>query len=445
MLCTPISTAILLATAVIGAELSETAPAKEPAESRPADGAAPAEAAVLAEYNARRAKVRDTAGAHYSLGLWCERMGLRGEATAEFAAALSFDLGHEGSWKHLGFKRHQGRWMTRDQISNLEQEEQAQRKADREWEPRLRMWKFRLAARANRADLEVAIPDVTDARAVRSIWKVFATGSADDERYAVRLLGQIEGPAPSRALALLAVSGASPEVRRAAIETLRWRDPLEFADVLIGLLREPVKYQVHPVKGPGMPGSLTIKGSAVNVERLYSPPAPPDLGVSPGELAAANARAGLPTIVRHTDETDLPFAWLYMGYLFPSGAIIPPHVPVPIQLGAMWVENWKAAHSAQRQLSDDVAAIEFENDLQRAANAQVVDVLSRCIGQRLPVDRDACRRWWFTKLGQTLISRPEQSRPTVTGFVRLDYLPRNVGGLGFDPDIGYYLIAPSGR
>ena len=26
--------------------------------------------------NARRAKVRDTAGAHYSLGLWCERMGL---------------------------------------------------------------------------------------------------------------------------------------------------------------------------------------------------------------------------------------------------------------------------------------------------------------------------------------------------------------------------------
>ena len=77
-----------------------------------------------------------------------------------------------------------------------------------------------------------------------------------------------------------------------------------------------------------------------------------------------------------------------------------------VQLGAMWVENWKVAHFAQRQLSDDVAAIEFENDLQRAANAQVVDVLSRCIGQRLPVDRDACRRWWFTKLGQTLISRP---------------------------------------
>jgi hypothetical protein len=189
-----------------------------------------------------------------------------------------------------------------------------------------------------------------------------------------------------------------------------------------------------------MPGSLTIKGPAVNVERVYAPPAPPDLGILPDELAAASGQGGLPTIVRHTDETDLPFAWLCQGYLFPSGAIIPPHVPVPIQLGAMWVENWKAAHFAQRQLSNDVAAIEFENDLQRAANAQVADVLSRCIGQRLPVDRDACRRWWFTKLGQSLISRPERARPTITEFVRLNYLPRNVGGLGFDPEVGYYLI-----
>ena len=130
--------------------------------------------------------------------------------------------------------------------------------------------------------------------------------------------------------------------------------------------------------------------------------------------------------------------------MFPSGAIIPPHVGVTIQLGEMWVENWKAARAAQGQLNDDAAAIQFANDVEHAANAQVVDVLSRCVGERLPVDREACRRWWFKRLGQTAIGRSESLHPTLTEMVPLDYLPRNVGGLGFDPVAGYFLIVPAG-
>jgi len=83
------------------------------------------------------------------------------------------------------------------------------------------------------------------------------------------------------------------------------------------------------------------------------------------------------------------------------------------------------------------------NDLEHAANAQVVDVLSRCVGERLPVDREACRRWWFKRLGQTPIGRSESLHPTLTEMVPLDYLPRNVGGLGFDPVGGYFLIVPA--
>ena len=75
---------------------------------------------------------------------------------------------------------------------------------------------------------------------------------------AVQLLGQVQSPASSRRLALLALSGVSAEVRRAAMETLRWRDPLEFADLLIGLLRDPIKYRTRSVRGPGLPGSLTV-------------------------------------------------------------------------------------------------------------------------------------------------------------------------------------------
>jgi hypothetical protein len=228
------------------------------------------------------------------------------------------------------------------------------------------------------------------------------------------------------------------------METVRWRDPLEFADVLIGLLRDPVKYEVRPVGGPGLPGSLTVKGPEYNLERIYAPPPPPDLPIFPDEEVKLDGR-GLPIIVRHTDETVLPFAWVEKGYTFPSGCIIPPHVPVGIQLGAMWLENWKSARSAQEQLRGDVAAIQRGNDLLRAANAQVVQVLRQTTGERLPVDRAAWRAWWFGRLGRTDIPRIEPPRPTLTEFAPLDFLPGIVGGLGFDPLIGYYLRVPTSR
>ena len=111
--------------------------------------------------------------------------------------------------------------MTEKQIADLEQEARAQRNSDREWEPRLRLWKSWLAGKVNRAQAEAALVEVTDTRAVPSIWKVVATGHALDQRRAVQLFGQIECASASRGLALLAVSGLSAEVRRAAIETPR--------------------------------------------------------------------------------------------------------------------------------------------------------------------------------------------------------------------------------
>src|SRR5262249_36893034 len=146
-----------------------------------------------------------------------------------------------------------------------------------------------------------------------------------------------------------------------------------------------------------------------------------------------------------TDETVLPFAWIEKGYTFPSGCIIPPHVPVVIQLGAMWLENWKSAHSAQKRLRSDVGSIERSNDLLRAANAQVVAVLRETTHEQLPVDRAAWRAWWFKRLGRSDNPHALRPRPTLTEFAPLDYLPAMVGGLGFDSLSGYYLRVPTGR
>ena len=65
------------------------------------------------------------------------------------------------------------------------------------------------------------------------------------------------------------------------METLCWRDPLEFADLLIGLLRDPIRYSVRSIGGPGVPGTLTVKGALIDLERVYSPPPPPNLSIAP--------------------------------------------------------------------------------------------------------------------------------------------------------------------
>src|SRR5262249_61231190 len=97
--------------------------------------------------------------------------------------------------------------------------------------------------------------------------------TAADQLRALQLLGQIDAPAAPRAIAVLSIFGKSAEVRRIATETLKGRDAREFAGLLIGMLRDPIKYEVRPVAGPGSQGELYIKGKKANTLRLYSPPA----------------------------------------------------------------------------------------------------------------------------------------------------------------------------
>jgi len=91
---------------------------------------------------------------------------------------------------------------------------------------------------------------------------------ADHER-AVQLLGQIDAAGSSRGLAYLAVHDTSAEVRRAATETLKRRDPREFAGLLVALLRDPIKYEVRPVGGPGDLGHSLPCGKGWALSRAY--------------------------------------------------------------------------------------------------------------------------------------------------------------------------------
>src|SRR5439155_11458604 len=51
----------------------------------------PSLTARLAEYNARRARLADTADAHWKLALWCEARGLADEARAHLTTVTRLD------------------------------------------------------------------------------------------------------------------------------------------------------------------------------------------------------------------------------------------------------------------------------------------------------------------------------------------------------------------
>ena len=110
---------------------------------------------------------------------------------------------------------------------------------------------------------------MTDPRTVPMVWALFAHGSERLQLAAVQMLGQIDGPAASNALAGLAIFSPAGQVRSRAIETLKNRDPRDVVGRLIRLVRKPFKYEVrHP--GPaGSPGVLFAEGEQFNIERFY--------------------------------------------------------------------------------------------------------------------------------------------------------------------------------
>ena len=254
--------------------------------------------ATLSEYEAKRLKAAYTADAQWALGVWCDEHGLKEQAKAHLTAVIRLDPSRENAWKKLGYKKHEGRWATEAQLALEKADAEAQKGADRKWKPLLEKYKAMLDQPSRRGEAEVALANVTDPRAVPMIGRIFVTGRPTGQSRAVQLLGQVDSPSSSKLLAALAVFSGSPEVRRASTETLKGRDLREFAGLLIALLRDPIKYEVRPVGGPGSPGALFVEGERFNVRRLYSPPPATPVALGPSDWVGTDDY-GLPVVHRY--------------------------------------------------------------------------------------------------------------------------------------------------
>ena len=90
-----------------------------------------------------------------------------------------------------------------------------------------------------------------------------------------------------------------PGVRQEAAQLLRRRDARDFAPLLIGLIRDPIRYEVKPVRGPGKAGELVIKDGTTNRQRLYTPLNSPNIPMKPGDSITVG-EDGLPVLSQLT-------------------------------------------------------------------------------------------------------------------------------------------------
>ncbi len=439
----------------------------------------PARIALMEEYHAKRAVADDTADAQVKLASWCESKGLTLESQAHLAMALRLDPNRADVWKKLGYSKYKGQWRTDTMIAAEKAESKAQEEADRHWSKQLQTWKEMLGqAEGRRREAEAGLVSLDDPRAVSSVMKVFAK---DNPALAVRLLGQIDAAEASQALAMAAVFAKSSEVRRAASETLTQRDPREYAGYLVGLYRDPIRYEVKPVGGPGQPGELWVEGKKADLQRFYTPPPPPWVALMPGDQIVYD-EFGLPVIRRQwSSEVSTPVNGNDLRPLFgmspPPTALLREIAAVPggqaladavarggdnghrfftpgatadvrrqlrntekgvdgghyllngfqtfemqIPIGQAVVEANRSAARAQSQLQRDVAMIEAYNAPINALNDRVKPLLEQAAGRDIGLRREQWETWFVDQLGYALRIDPNY-KPTIVQNIPAAYTP----------------------
>jgi hypothetical protein len=446
----------------------------------------PDHAAILAEYETRRQRAPYTADGQWALGVWADEHGLKEQAKAHLTAVIRLDPAREHAWKRLGYKKHDGRWITDAQSVAEKAELDAQKAADKVWRPRIDHYKSMLDRPANRDEAEAALAEITDPRAVPAVVSAFAKGRDVDQRRAVQLLGQIDSPAASKTLAALAVYAKSAEIRRVAIETLKGRDPRDFVGLWISLIHQPIKYTVKPVGGPGSPGAIEIEGDTARLQRRYSPPGMPDVPIERGTRLTYDAN-GLPVLTEPlagTVQVTGQVVWLpiysyntpqlvgaitqathganiqqvlrsqsqagppiqviagYAPYALMGGELVPLNVAMnnaplagsrieqekalQIPVGQMALEAEKSAQAAQNQLKGDVATLDKVNEAIRRSNEPALQALRATTAKDFGDDPIAWGKWWTDQEGMVLALTQTADKPTIIEDVPLGYTPQTV-------------------
>lgn len=203
------------------------------------------EDARLLEYEKRSRGMPDTVAAHRELAAWCKQQQLAHLANHHYRRILELDPDDEQARQNLGYQRHQGRWLTRDQIMAerglrhydgayrtpqdiaLRQREKKRKTAESDWFRQIRLWRGWLNSRRPERAAEAAkqIAAIRDPYAAAALVKLLEKENNPRVRELLTAaLAELDHPLAIQELVDLSLHDPDHEVRLQCIEYLQKSD-----------------------------------------------------------------------------------------------------------------------------------------------------------------------------------------------------------------------------
>lgn len=215
---------------------------------------------IREEYVTRSRQMPDTAEAHWELAEWCRTQSLTTQQTEQLELLVGLDpdhaearriLGHvqqNGEWltreewmTRRGYVRHKGKWITQEEF-DLVAENTAQKKAEKAWIPRVRLWLNWVMDGDPQKSQEgyAELAKIRDPDAVGALKQLMSNHPDVRVRdLLVRTLARMDGPAAAALLMQHYLMDADAGIRQQAKDVL---DPARrgFAEeALVKALRSP--------------------------------------------------------------------------------------------------------------------------------------------------------------------------------------------------------------
>jgi hypothetical protein len=337
---------------------------------------------IVEEYETRRRSLPDTLEAHWELAGWCREKSLSKEREVHLRRVIEFEPEHLEAHRALGHIRHQGKWMTHDELMTsrgyvkhkgkyvlpqeleLIRQDEHVTEAEKSWFRRVRTWHGWLDSdhpeRQNEALTQLQA--IKEPDAVPALARSFRGVSNEQQRLLyVQILGKIEGDKPLQPLILQSLWDESRLVRQSAIKGVRRKD-----------LDKALPAYVRALKH-GMNLIVNRAGSALE-----------DLGnddVIPRLIDAL--------VTRHQYTVLVPDAGLRPGDMVPVGTpILPPSVELMAATGQLpygaQVQVWSPTPPRMKEMT-------IEKDEE---NPSVLSALATLTGENLGYDEPAWRKWY---------------------------------------------------
>ena len=370
-------------------------------------------AAILAEYEARRAAIPDTAPAHWKLALWCEQNGLKAESVAHLTQVTRLDPENRQAWQRLGCRWYHGRWMNPEQIAAIAADVQSQGAADRHWLPLLVRWKGWLLDASRRDEAARELSRIHDPHAVSPVVVVF-DGAPKWQRWAVYLLGRIDSPQAAKELAKLAVNGSSDETREAAIRRLKALDSRSYVGLLINWIKQPTRYQIDRPAQANAAAVVRIEDSQACIERHYRPVSVGTAGGAQSGAVAGGNNQGAGQLVQSGQVTRLLSNGRYGTFN--------QEVRVATAAPSQAEEAERARNAVDQRIAADLKKIDQDNQPIQQTNDRVLHALHELTGKDLGPDQQAWTSWWTNELGYHYSTTQATSKPVVVQEIATPYV-----------------------